>query len=42
MVGKMLGDIDNIPKKRLAFETMRTTKKDIMGAINVNILVAEN
>ncbi len=37
----MLGDIDNIQKK-LACVTMRIAKKDIMGAINVNILVGEN
>jgi hypothetical protein len=41
MVGKTLGDIDNIQKK-LAYETMRIAQKDIMGAINVNILVDEN
>lgn len=41
MVGRTLGDFDNIIKK-FAFETMRTAKKDIMDVINVNILVGEN
>jgi hypothetical protein len=39
MIGKKLGDVW---KAQIIFKAMKGTKKDIMGAININVSVSEN
>jgi hypothetical protein len=36
MVGRTFGDLGKGPKK-ISFDATRNVKKDIMGAINVNV-----
>jgi hypothetical protein len=36
MVGRMFGDLGKGPKK-ISFDATRNAKKEIMGAVNVNV-----
>jgi len=40
VVGRTLGDVGKAQKK--SFHRTRAAQKDIMGAKNINVLVAEN
>jgi hypothetical protein len=39
IIGKILGDVW---KAQIIFKAMKGTKKDIMGAININVSISEN